>query len=701
MPVDAKGGGRLLGEFRPTSPQEWRAEAQKVLDRPFEEKLVTRTYEGIDLQPIYSQEDLKSLGVTSCFPGAGARVRGRTASGPVPGGWEIAQDLGTTSVAELNRALSADVDRGQTAIAFRIDSGVRPGRDGASGERGPVIGSADDLTTLLDGLNVQRLALHIDAGSSACASAALLAAVVERRGLAVAQLRGSVGLDPLGVLAAEGGYPVPLEAAYEDLAGLADWASRRAPGLSVIGIGTDPYHEAGASAVQELAFALATGAEYLRALGERDLPPARTAPLVQLSFQVGPHFFMELAKLRAARMVWAQLLAAFGVPEALQGVRIRTRTSTVYATALDPYVNALRASTEAFSAVLGGCDSLHVGSFDEAVRSPDEAPSALGRRLARNTQLVLRDEAHLDAVIDPAGGSWLVESLTRAVAERAWALFQQLEGLGGMAAALKAGYVQREVAVVAAERRKNVARRKDVLVGTNAYAATGEPALGPAPRAEAEGQPARSTSSEMRAPVSGRLAGLPARQRFDALLLAAAGGATLEQLEAMLRTGVGARPTVEPLVRIRLATDFEALCRNARAFQIRTGVLPSAALVAMGPPAQHRARAEFSAGFFETAGFTCSVLGPFDAPGAAAEAAAGCPAQVLVLCSTDETYGDLVAPFVEVARRLAPGKALVLAGRPDKQAEAVRSAGLDAFVFLGADAPAVLQGIMKRAGVTP
>lgn len=283
-------------------------------------------------------------------------------------------------------------------------------------------------------------------------------------------------MDPLGQLARDGRLPRDLDGIHDVMAQLTAWAQANAPQLQTITVQGNPYHNGGASATQELAFALATAVEYLRAMQARGLSVDDAAPRFRFALSIGSNFFMEIARLRAARLLWAKIVQAFGGNAESQKMRIHARTSAWNQTVYDPHVNLLRGTTEAFSAVVGGCDSLHISPFDELVRVPDD----FSRRVARNTHTVLSEETHITHTVDPAGGSWYVETLTDAVARQTWAIFQEVEKQGGMTKTLLAGWPQSQIADTAAKRAANIAKRKDIFVGTNMYPNMKETRIEPA-----------------------------------------------------------------------------------------------------------------------------------------------------------------------------------------------------------------------------
>ena len=485
--------------------------------------------------------------------------------------------------------------------------------------------------------------------------------------------------------------PLPLASAYDDMALVAQWAAAAAPGLATVAVRADLYHEAGGSAVHELAFALATGAAYLRALTERGVAIDTAAAAVALHFAIGGQFFMEVAKLRAARLLWAQVVAAFGASPAAGAVRLHARTARRNKSAIDPHVNMLRATTEALAAADGGADSICVAPFDEPLGAPDD----FSRRIARNVQIILQDEAHMKRLIDPAGGSYAVESLTDQLARAAWAQFQEIERQGGMAAALERGFVQSSIAAVAGKRAAALAKRRDVLVGVNQFANPNEKLTArPAPAV----QPAADDAAP-EGPLPATLAeSVAAAARLDAAIAAAAAGATRSQLATALRgdsAGALPTPTATPLRPARAAAPFEALRQKAQ-------VAPRLFLANLGPPRQHKARADFTQAFFEVGGFHVLTNNGFATPDEAAAAALASGAPAVAICSTDETYPELVPPLVAALKAAAPGTVVILAGRPAEQVEALRAAGVDEFIYLGADALAINGWLLEQlAGLEP
>lgn len=691
-----------LDEFPPASPEDWRAAAEEVLDgAPFERKLVSRTPEGIPVQPIYH-----SPAADSGVPGFAPFERGGRA---LPLGWDIAQEIPAGSAKAFNNALRTDLERGQTAVFLTLDRASRLGLDPDEAVAGDVAmcgTSLWDVGTLgraLDGVDPATTPVFIETGAAGLPFAALFAGWIEKSGKHLALAKGGLLQDPIAELIAEGTLPHDAKTAFDLMATAVKWGIARAPGLQSIGVRTHAIHDGGANAVQELASALAAGACYLRELATRGIDPAAVLPRIRFGFSVGPDFFMAIAKLRAFRKLWVAVGQAFGAPSSACAACIHARTSLWNRSFLDPHTNMLRATTEALAAVLGGCDSLHVGAFDEVIRPPDE----FSRRIARNTQIILRDECGTHRVVDPAGGSGYVESLTDDLCAAAWKSFQDIEARGGILAALADGSLQKSVADVAAKRADAVATRRESQVGVNRYANPSEtllemPALDPAALRKKEADAAiahrDSASHATGAAVLDKLNAILDADPEALLGLAAeaaALGATLGEISKTLRARGGPPLQTERIPLRRVASGYEAL-RLAVAAQSER---PKAFLANMGPLSQYKARADFSAGFLEAGGFEIIDRGGFASPEDAAQAALESGASTVVICSTDATYPDIVPPLAAALKAANPAIAVVLAGFPADHIESFKAAGVDEFIHLRANCLEVLRNLLRRVGI--
>jgi methylmalonyl-CoA mutase len=703
----------FLTEFPPPAFEAWRTAAVASLNGKPYHKLMTPAYEGFDILPIYRREDVESIAHLNTLPGQPPFVRGSLHAGYICRPWSIAQELATGTPSSFNQALQFDLEHGQTAVNLLLDGPTRAGKDpdqakvGEVGFGGVSLATVEDMGQALKGIDLGSIPLFIRTGTVALPLLALLVAYLRRQGQGTENLHGYLENDPLGVLAHEGTLPLSLERAYDEMAQSTTWASQHAPGLGTIAIHTFPYHNAGANAVQELAYALATSAVYLRAMVARKIDIDIVGPRLRFDFAIGGNFFMEIAKLRAARLLWSQVIAAFGGDEAAQKLQIHARTARRNKTAIDPYVNMLRVTTEALAAAVGGVDSLHVAPFDEPLRPPDE----FSRRIARNVQVILQEEAHLTEVIDPAGGSYAVEMLTNQLAREAWSLFQEIERQGGMVAALQSGFVQAQVDEVAQKRYANLTTQRDVMVGTNRYAYQNEAA--PLPDLTDYEGVYRERAAQMdhyRTHDDDPAAHLEALDRLvkmleappelmvETAIAAAAGGATLNEIARTLRLRDEAGPVIVPVKPTRLSVPFERLRHHADAYSAAHNHPPRIFLANIGPPRQHKARADFAQGFFEVGGFSVLTNNGYPTVEKVIAAAVESGAPAVVICSTDETYPEAVPPLVKGIREHGQDIIIILAGRPGEQREFLESAGVESFIYDGADCLALNSWLHDRLG---
>ncbi|HTL58653.1 MAG TPA: methylmalonyl-CoA mutase family protein [Candidatus Limnocylindrales bacterium] len=710
----ATGAGKLLSEFPSVSYDDWRKQVEAELKgAPFDQKMFTSTPEGITLRPIYRREDVSGLTHLNSFPGFAPFVRGSTASGIVGKSWDISQELAFSSPTEFNHAARNSISRGLNALNIVLDKATRDGHDPDwaqpedVGLGGLSVATLGDLDRALDGIDIEQTFLLIRSGASAMPFGALLVALARKRKKTLTGLRGCIEMDPLGVLSHEGKLPQSLEGAYDEMAALTHWCAERAPHLQTICIHSRAWHESGASAVQELAFVLATAVEYLREMNQRGVGVDVVAQRTRFAITVGEQFFMELSKLRALRMLWARAVSVLGGNADSQRLRLHVRTSQWNKTVYDPYNNLLRATVEAFAGVLGGCDSMQVGAFDEVIRQPDD----FSRRLARNTQLVLQKECHLEHVLDPAGGSWFVENLTAELANHAWGLFQEVWKLGGMQSALRAGFPQKTIAATASEKLKAVARRRDSIIGVNQYAnAKEKPLERPVVDAKAfhkrrvQQVVAHRTSmeeaeSEVVLEKLAQVVEAKGGAQFEACVEAVAAGATIGEITRAVRINDSPCQPIVPVCITRAAVAFEQLREAMDRYAGRTGKPAEVFLCNMGPLREHKARADFSSGFFAAGGYDVISPAGFKTAAEAAAAFAGSRAHLVVICSTDDKYPAVVPPLVQELRSKRPDIFIVLAGYPQDQIEAHKSAGVNEFIHIRADAVEILKKCHAQIGI--
>ncbi|MFH9234340.1 methylmalonyl-CoA mutase family protein [Streptomyces globisporus] len=588
-----------------------RKSGKEVSGSAAEEALSTTLEDGLTTRPLYTANDESP---DTGFPGFAPFTRGSRAEGNAAGGWDVRQRHALTDPARLNEALLGDLENGVTSLWLTVG--------------GPAGVPVDGLARALEGVYLDLAPVALDAPADLDAAATELLRLYEERGVARSEARGTLGADPFGHEARTG-----VEA---DLAPAVRWAGRcdaEYPGLRAIVVDGLPYHEAGGSAGEELGLSLATGVAYLRALTAAGMSVEAACGQLEFRYAATADQFLTIAKLRAARRLWARVAEASGAPAA-GAQRQHAVTSPVMMTRRDPWVNMLRTTLATLGAGVGGADSVTVLPFDHALGLPD----AFARRIARNTSTILMEESHLARVIDPAGGSWYVERLTEELASAAWAFFQETERAGGLPAALRSGTVAERLAATWAARSAKLARRKEPITGVSEFPMPGE----------------RPVERE---PAPDAYAGAP-------------GG----------------------LPRVRRDEAFEALRARSDAHLAATGSRPKVFVAALGPAAAHTARVSFAVNLFGAGGIE-AVHDPVSVDAdTAAGALAASGASVAVLCSSDALYAEQ-AKQVAGALRSAGAAQVFLAGRPGEHAD------VDAHVFAGCDAVAVLTSVLDRMGV--
>lgn len=445
--------------------------------------LTASAYEHSEIQPLYRKEDIENIPFLENMPGFAPYVRGTKIDGCLQKSWEICQEINCSSAAAFNRELRNNLEHGQTAVNLVLDKAAQMGMDAdripldEPGNNGVSISTYEDFAAALAGVDLETHPLFVEAGLVGLEMLLMLAAFCDRQGINPTKLAGVVESDPLGILLVTGRLPIPIKSAFDRLALAARFSKRFSPQLKTIGVKGSIYSDAGADPGRELAFSLAAAVEYIEQMMERGLVIDEIAPAIRFTFGIGSFFFLEIARLRAARILWSNIIAAYGGNEESRKMKIHARTSFYNQTRNAGHVNMLRAATAAFSAVLAGVDSLHTAAFDESGGKTD----SFSRRIARNIQLILKEEAHLDRLIDPAGGSYFVEKLTYETAQKTWSLFQEIQRQGGMLKSLQHGFPQALIEKTAEQREKEMTAGKRVIVGVNAYIAESAESLAAVP----------------------------------------------------------------------------------------------------------------------------------------------------------------------------------------------------------------------------
>jgi methylmalonyl-CoA mutase len=433
--------------------------------------LTWRTPEGIDVRPLYTAED--AAGLDPGLPGFAPFTRGPYASMYKGRPWTIRQYAGFSTAEDSNAFYRRNLAAGQKGLSVAFDLATHRGYDsdhqrvvGDVGKAGVAIDTLEDMKILFDGIPLGEMSVSMTMNGAVLPVLAFYIVAAEEQGVRQAQLTGTIQNDILKEFAVRNTYIYPPAPSMRIVADIIEYSSANMPKFNSISISGYHMHEAGATAVQELAFTLADGMDYVRAARAKGLDVDAFAPRLSFFFGIGMNFFMEVAKLRAARLLWHRIMAGFGAqnPKSLM-LRTHCQTSGVSLTEQDPYNNVIRTTLEALAAVLGGTQSLHTNSLDEAVALPTD----FSARIARNTQLVIAEESGIANVADPLGGSYYVESLTGELAEKAWALIEEVEGLGGMTNAVASGMPKRRIEEAAAARAAAVDRAETVIVGVNRY----------------------------------------------------------------------------------------------------------------------------------------------------------------------------------------------------------------------------------------
>jgi methylmalonyl-CoA mutase len=701
----------LADDFPPVGYDEWRALAEADLQgAPFEHKLVTHTYEGIDVQPVYTRQDHPGEGDPEGFPGLPYFVRGARPLGAVQTGWDLRQEHAHPDLAATNAAILEDLQGGVTSLLLRLDVAARAGLDPDDPAAAELVGRdglmayhVNDLDSALAGVHLHMIGVTLEAGAAFLPAAAALVALWRRRGVGAEQARGAFNADPLAVLVRDGQLPIAPEIALALLADLAAWTARNYPHVTAVRVGTAPYHHAGATAAQDIAFGMASAVEYLRAMSHAGLDVDSAARQILFSISLGTHHFLAIAKLRAARRLWSRVVEACGGSPAAGAMRIHARVSKRVLTLRDPYVNLLRNTVACYAAGLGGAEAITSVPFDAVAGLPD----SFSRRIARNTALILQDEAHLHRVVDPPGGSWYLDWLTDQLAEKAWAIFQEIERRDGMLQAIRTGWVAQQIDSAFAPRAKNLARRKEGITGVSEFPDIGEkPLVRPAPDRAALRTAAirRLAAARLEDDKVTRWQGGKVKEDNQApvtlspghLVTLSSAGASLGQLARPL--GFHVEPaTLPPLTPHPFAEPFEELRDASDAWQKVHGSRPRVFLANMGPVAHHTARASYAKNFFEAGGFEVIGNSGFkDADAAAAFAESG--ATVAVICSSDKLYPECV-PAVAPKLKAAGARTVVLAGNPGASESAWRAAGVDRFIFIKCDVLGTLRELLRQEGV--
>lgn len=641
----------LTAGFDPPDESEWLALVDKALRGKPLGTITTTRADGIEVGPLVQRPAVEAAGAGPTeFPGQAPFTRGVAPAGRAEGAWDIrcvvdAPDPTTAAVEALG-----DLTAGATSLTVRFDEaarrGLAPSDDAwavSAGVDGLLALSVDALDAALEGVFLEAAAVHLDAGASFECAAELLVGVWQRRGIDPAEALGGFGADPIGALAAAGSLPGGIDEALAAAGRLAARTHEAFPEVTALHVSTAPHAEAGATPTQQLAALLATGRAVLGAVTEGGLSLEAALAQVSATITLDADIWGGVALLRAARRCWSHLATSAGAPEAASALPVHARSSGAMMTRRDPWVNLLRGTSATFAAAVGGAESMTVAPFDDALGRSD----GFSRRMARNTQLLAQEESGLGRIIDPAGGSWYVESLTDALCEAAWAQFQEIERRGGMVEALTSGWWGTQIAEARDAALERVATRVRPITGVSEF-----PLLD-----EVVPQRTAPDLAEVRQAALAAWDNQTQEAQANSEAGSAEGGASTASAE-----GADSTPTtIEPLGTVHWAQGWEAL-RQRSDDAAASDDRPQVFLANLGPPAVHIARASWARNAFEAAGIEAIENDGFDTPEALADAFAASGAPLAVLCSADGTYDEWGAAAVTALASHQP-KRLYVAGR--------------------------------------
>jgi len=619
---------KLFSEFPPVTTAEWETKIRADLKgADYEKKLIWKTDEAFDVKPYYRAEDLHGLEYLNVNPAGYPFLRGDKKN---HNNWLVRQDLHTTDFKEANKLALEAISRGANAIGFDAR----------------VVTTHEQMHLLLDKIDFSKININFFSSRSYPLTLELLIYEVTSRGKESSKIGGSINFDPLSYLLIHGDFYINWRNNLEEAEYLLNVTRKHLPHFKILTINGHYFQDAGSTLVQELAFSVATACEYIAGLTEKGFNIDHLTHRFLLSLGVGPNFFMEIAKHRAARLLWAKMTEQFHPKDAdSMKIFIHSSTATWNKTLYDPYVNLLRTTTEGMSAALGNADSVTIRPFDIIFRNADD----FSRRIALNQQLIFKEESYLDKIVDPSAGSYYLENLTDSIIFQAWKLFLEIEEKGGMIEAIKSGFIQGEILKAREQKEKDIDRRKMVLIGTNQYPNLQENMLDKIERTEVKSKEDSSSYLKIN-PYKGSGA-------FD---------------------------------EIRLATEKFINKGNKK---------PSLFLFTMGNLALLRVRAGFITNFFGCAGYEIIDNPCFQTIEEGVKAAMDSKSEIIVICSSDEEYPKIAPEICKKIKAADPLKQIIIAGYPKESIEALKKDGIDDFIHVRSNLLATLKKYQIILGI--
>ncbi len=707
-----------MAEFSKKTVDDWAKLAQKELkDRPLE-SLDWLTPEGIKVKPLYTAADLENLETLGTLPGFAPFLRGPKATMYAGRPWTVRQYAGFSTAEESNKFYRANLAAGQQGVSVAFDLATHRGYDsdhprviGDVGKAGVAIDSIEDMKILFDGIPLEKMSVSMTMNGAVLPVLAGYIVAGEEQGVPLAQLAGTIQNDILKEFMVRNTYIYPPGPSMRIVADIIEHTARHMPKFNSISISGYHMQEAGATLVQELAFTLADGLEYVRAARAKGLDIDAFAPRLSFFFCIGMNFFMEAAKLRAARFLWAELIKPFE-PKKADSLSLRThcQTSGVSLTEKDPYNNVIRTAYEAMAAVLGGTQSLHTNSFDEAIA----LPTPTSARIARNTQLILQHETGVTKVVDPLAGSYYVESLTASLVAEARKLIREVEALGGMTKAVEAGMPKLRIEEAAARRQARIDRGEEIVVGVNKFQLEEEPAieiLDVDNDVVRESQVTRlnrirASRDEAKCVAALKALGEAARNGTGNLLTlsieATRARATVGEISSALEGVYGRyQATVRSISGVYAGEwegdeGLERIRTDIAAFAEEEGRRPRLMVVKMGQDGHDRG-AKVIATAFADLGFDVDIGPLFQTPEEAARAAIENDVHVIGVSSQAAGHKTLVPQLIEELGKQNGSEVLVVVGGviPAQDYDFLKNAGVAAIYGPGTNIPAAAAEILS------
>lgn len=620
---------KLFSEFPPVTTQEWEEKIKADLKgADYEKNLIWKTDEGFNVKPYYRSEDIQGLEYLQSLPGEPCFARGNKKRN---NNWIIRQDIPSKNVDEANRIAVDAVEKGVDALSFCAIE----------------ITTYKQMNRLLANIDFLKTNINFMSSRSYPLTLELLIYEVNYREFDCEKISGSLNFDPISYLLIHGDFYISKENNFEEAEYLINTVHKKLPNLKAITVNGHYFPEAGSTIVQELAFSLASANDSLYELTSRGLSIDIVSQNLIFSFGIGSNYFLEIAKLRAARLLWTKIVEQYHPQEkkSLQ-MFIHSTTSFRNKTIYDPYMNMLRTTTEGMSAAIGNSDSISIAPFDLAFTDPDD----FSVRIARNQQLILKEEAYLDKIVDPSAGSYFIENLTHSLVVHAWDLFLKIEDNGGFIECIKSGFIQNEIEASSRKKETDIASRKMVMIGTNQYPNLKESMLDKVVK-----QPSKTYQEP------------PAKY--------------------------------QKLNLTRSAQPFEMLRLALEKFVASGKKKPAVYLLTFGNLTMRKARATFATNFFGCAGYEVLEDATFKTVEEGVKASLEAKAEIVVICSSDEEYATIAPSVAEEIKKVNPAIKVIVAGYPKEIQETLKLAGVDDFIHVRSNLVETLSKFHEMLGI--